>query len=155
MGYAAESAPWRDVYLTGAHELRNGVAALDATAAGSAILNEIPLDMFFAAMATRLDSERADGRDRSFNFIFADVGETHVVSLSNGVMHHRQDQAEEAADATVTLTRAFWMRLLQQEAGLMDMIGSEEFAVQGDRLALLGFFAMLEQPQADFPIVTP
>lgn len=155
LGYAAESAPWRDVYLTGAHELRNGVAALDATAAGSAILNEIPLDMFFAAMATRLDSERADGHDRSFNFIFADVGETHVVSLSNGVMHHRQDQAEEAADATVTLTRAFWMRLLQQEAGLMDMIGSEEFAVQGDRLALLGFFAMLEQPQADFPIVTP
>jgi len=155
LGYVAESAPWRDVYLTGAHELRHGVAALDATAAGSAILNEIPLDMFFAAMATRLDSERVERRNRTFNFIFSDIGETHVVRLSNGVMHHRQDAAESDADATVTLTRAFWMRLLQQEAGLMDMIGSEDFAVQGDRLALLGFFAMLEQPQAGFPIVTP
>jgi alkyl sulfatase BDS1-like metallo-beta-lactamase superfamily hydrolase len=155
LGYAAESAPWRDVYLTGAHELRNGVAALDATAAGSAILNEIPLDMFFAAMATRLDSGRAADRDRSFNFIFSDVGETHVVSLSNGVMHHRQVTSMNDADATVTLTRGFWLRLLQQEAGLMDMIGSEDFAIEGDRLALLGFFAMLEQPQADFPIVTP
>ncbi|WP_323760383.1 alkyl/aryl-sulfatase [Maricaulis sp.] len=155
LGYVAESAPWRDVYLTGAHELRNGVAALDATAAGSAILSEIPLDMFFAAMATRLDSARAEGRDRSFNFIFSDVGETHVVSLSNGVMHHRQAPSVDDADATVTLTRSFWLRLLQQEAGLVDMIGSEDFAIEGDRLALLGFFAMLEQPQAGFPIVTP
>ncbi|WP_291841977.1 alkyl sulfatase dimerization domain-containing protein [Maricaulis sp.] len=155
LGYAAESAPWRDVYLTGAYELRHGVDALDATAAGSAILQSIPLDMFFSAMATRLDGERAAQRNRVFNFVFSDVGETHVIRLSNGVMHHRQAEAVADADATVTLTRAFWLRLLQQEAGLVQMIGSDEFVVAGDRLALLGFFAMLEQPQPDFAIVTP
>ncbi|OLF71334.1 alkyl sulfatase [Maricaulis sp. W15] len=155
LGYAAESAPWRDFYLTGAFELRHGVEALDATAAGSAILQSIPLDMFFAAMATRLDGNRAARRDRVFNFVFADVGETHVIRLSNGVMHHQQAEAVADADASVTLTRAFWLRLLQQEVGLMEMIGSDQFAITGDRLALLGFFAMLEQPQPDFAIVTP
>ena len=155
LGYAAESAPWRDVYLSGAFELRHGVDAMDATAAGSAILQSIPLDMFFAAMATRLDGERAARQDRVFNFVFSDVGETHIIRLSNGVLHHRQVDIATGADATVTLTRAFWLRLLQQEAGLMDMIGSDEFVVEGDRLALLGFFAMLEQPQPNFPIVTP
>lgn len=155
LGYAAESAPWRDNYLTGAYELRHGVEALDATAAGTAMLQAIPLDLFFSAMATRLDGERAAGQDRVFNFIFSDVGETHVVSLSNGVMHHRRADPVEGADASVTLTRGFWLRLLQQQAGVMDMIGSDEFSVRGDRIALLGFFAMLEQPQPDFPIVTP
>ena len=119
------------------------------------MLQAIPLDLFFSAMATRLDGERAAGQDRVFNFIFSDVGETHVVSLSNGVMHHRRADPVEGADASVTLTRGFWLRLLQQQAGVMDMIGSDEFSVRGDRIALLGFFAMLEQPQPDFPIVTP
>ena len=155
LGYRAESAPWRDVYLTGAYELRHGVEALDATAAGSAILQSIPLDMFFAAMATRLDGEVAARQDRVFNFAFTDVDEHYVIRLSNGVMHHHDAPPVDGADASVTLTRDFWLRLLQQEAGLMEMIGSEDFAVTGDRLALLGFFAMLEQPDAGFAIVTP
>lgn len=155
LGYRAESAPWRDVYLTGAYELRHGVEALDATAAGTAILQSIPLDMFFAAMATRLDGEAAARQDRVFNFAFTDVDEHYVIRLSNGVMHHQAGPPVDAADASVTLTRAFWLRLLQQEAGLMEMIGSDEFAVSGDRLALFGFFAMLEQPDPGFAIVTP
>ncbi len=155
LGYRAESAPWRDVYLTGAFELRHGVEALDATAAGTAILQSIPLDMFFGAMATRLDGVAAARQDRVFNFAFTDVDEHFVIRLSNGVMHHHAGPPVEGADASVTLTRAFWLRLLQQDAGLMDMIGSEDFAVSGDRLALFGFFAMLEQPDPGFAIVTP
>jgi alkyl sulfatase BDS1-like metallo-beta-lactamase superfamily hydrolase len=47
------------------------------------------------------------------------------------------------------------MRLLRQEAGLLDMVASGEFAVEGDRRALYGFFALLEQPEPGFAIVTP
>ena len=154
LGYRAESAPWRDVYLSAAQELRHGVPESDAVAASEDILDAIPLDMFFAAMATRLDGPRAARTDRVFNFVFTDVGETHVIELSNGVMHHRQEAARADADATVELTRRFWMRLLRQEAGLLDMVASEDFAVTGDRRALFGFFALLEQPDPDFPIVT-
>jgi len=154
LGYRAESGPWRDVYLSAARELRHGVPEIDDVSAAEGILDAIPLDMFFAAMATRIDGPRAARADRVFNFVFTDVGETHVIELSNGVMHHRRGAAEPQADATVTLTRAFWMRLLQQDAGLLDMVASEDFAVSGDRRALFGFFALLEQPDADFPIVT-
>ena len=155
LGYRAESAPWRDVYLSAAWELRHGVDAVDATRAGSAILEAIPLDMFFSAMATRLDGPAAAEADRVFNFHFTDVDERYVVEISNGVMHHRAGPPADNADATVTLTRAFWMRLLQQEAGLFDMVASRDFAVTGDRRALLGFFALLEQPEPAFAIVTP
>lgn len=154
LGYRAESAPWRDVYLSAAQELRQGVPRIDQVPAADGILDAIPLAMFFDAMATRLDGPRAARSDRVFNFVFTDVGETHIVELSNGVMHHRRGTARADADASVELTRAFWMRLLQQEAGLLDMIASGDFAITGDRRALLGFFALLEQPDPDFPIVT-
>ena len=155
LGYQAVSGPWRDVYLSGAFELRHGITPSAGEAASAGILDAIPLDMFFSAMATRIDGPRAAAHDRVFNFVFTDVGETHVIELSNGVMHHRLADAMDDADATVRLTRAFWMRLLSREAGLLDMVGSEDFAVSGDRRALYGFFALLEQPDPDFAIVTP
>lgn len=155
MGYQAESGPWRDNYLTGAYELRHGVEAVDAESAADDILNSIPLDMFFSAMATRLDGLEAGDRDLAFNFRFTDVGEDYLIEVSNGVMRHYRGRQAEQADATVTLTRAFWMRLIGDDAGLVDMITSQDFAVEGDRTALLGFFALLQDPQTDFPIVTP
>jgi alkyl sulfatase BDS1-like metallo-beta-lactamase superfamily hydrolase len=155
MGYQAEAAPWRDVYLTGAWELRNGVQPLDVNLATEGIISSIPLDMFFSAMATRLDGPAAAGRNLRFNFIFTDVDETFVVEVSNGVMRHRIGRADEGIDASVRLTREFWMRMIAQEAGLVDMITSEDFAIDGDRAALLGFFALLQHPVTDFAIVTP
>jgi alkyl sulfatase BDS1-like metallo-beta-lactamase superfamily hydrolase len=155
MGYQAESGPWRDIYLSGAWELRHGIEDFDAIVASAEILNAIPLDLFFSAMATRLDGNRASGVSRRFNFTFRDVGETYLVEVSNGVMrHYRQSPAEEV-DASVELTRDFWFRLLQQEAGVLDMLASDEFSVTGDRVALLGFFALLERPDPNFAIVTP
>lgn len=155
LGYLAESGPWRNVYLSGAYELRHGRSARDVTAASSSILNVIPLDMFFTAMATRLDGQAAAGLDRRFVFDFTDVDETYVIEISNGVMRHYAGDTGERIDARVSVTRAFWLRLLQQEAGLFDMITSGDFAVDGDRAALLGFFALLEQPDPGFAIVTP
>jgi len=155
LAYLAESAPWRNVYLTGAWELRHGINPRDVANTSSSILNSIPLDLFFSAMATRLDGLEAGDRELRFVFDFSDVGESYVVEVSNGVMRHRAGTASEGVDARVTLTRAFWLRLLQQEAGLVDMIASDEFAVDGNRRALLGFFALLEQPEPGFPIVTP
>lgn len=155
LGYLSESAPWRNVYLTGAYELRHGIADRDVTSASDSILNSIPLDMFFTAMATRLDGPAAAGLDRRFVFDFTDTGEIFTIEISNGVMRHRAGTTDEPVDARVAVTRAFWLRLIQQEAGLFDMISSADFAIDGDRAALLGFFALLEQPEPGFEIVTP
>ena len=76
LGYQSESGPWRDVYLTGAYELRHG-------AQGSAIkiestvnmLRHMPVDRFFASMATRLNGPEADGKNTRINFLFTDAGD--------------------------------------------------------------------------------
>jgi alkyl sulfatase BDS1-like metallo-beta-lactamase superfamily hydrolase len=156
LGYQAESGPWRDVYLTGAFELRHGIqtSGLDPAAAGD-LLRHLPPDRFFASMAARVDGAKAEGKKTTLNFVFTDLGETYVLTLGNSVLHHRQAEPDPEAAATVKLTRDFLVRLATGEAGLREMIFSDDLAVEGSRLELLSFFSLLDRPDGRFPIVTP
>jgi alkyl sulfatase BDS1-like metallo-beta-lactamase superfamily hydrolase len=156
LGYQAESGPWRDVYLSGAYELRHGMSSppLDnASLAG--LLRHLPLERFFDAMATRVNGPKAEGKRTTLNFVFTDLGETHVLLLENGVLHHHKRDADPHADATVRLTRDFLLRLSTGQAGLRETIFGDALQVDGSRLALLGFFSLLDRPDGRFPIVTP
>jgi alkyl sulfatase BDS1-like metallo-beta-lactamase superfamily hydrolase len=158
LGYQAESGVWRSVYLTGAHELRHGApdaGGLDTRFAGD-ILARIPLELFFAAMATRLDGAKAAEQEPiTLNFVFTDVGETHVLNLENAVLHHWQREADPNAAATVKLTRGLFLKLGSGQVGLRDFIFSDELDVDGSRTALLSFFRLLDAPNPNFTIVTP
>ncbi|MEZ4279166.1 MAG: alkyl sulfatase dimerization domain-containing protein [Myxococcota bacterium] len=157
LGYQAESGVWRSEYLTAAAELRHGIGdpILDERAAG-ALLESIPLELFFAAMATRLDGAAAGARDPlTLNFVFTDTGESWVLQVENAVLHHWARPADPAAAATVRLTRPFFLRLITGQAGLSDLLLSGEIDVDGSRTELLGFFRLLDGVDAGFPIVTP
>ncbi len=156
LGFRAESGPWRDFYLTGAYELRNGVSmtAIDPKKSVGLLL-ATPVDRFLDSMAVRLNGPEADGKRMTFNFIFDDVGETHVIELSNAVLHHRRAEAVPGADATVRLTRDLLVQLGIGEAGLKDLVMSDELKVEGSRLKLLSFLSMIGRPNGLFPIVTP
>ena len=156
LGYRAESGPWRDVYLTGAYELRHGIqgtAMVPRRAVG--LLVNTPVERFFDSMAARLDGPEADGKRMRFNFVFTDVGETHVLELDNAVLHHRRGEPAADADATVRLTRDLLVQLGIGEAGLKDLVMSDALEVEGSRLKLLSFLSLLDKPDGRFPIVTP
>ncbi len=156
LGYQAESGPWRDIYLTGAYELRHGVqgTALDLSSA-LGLLRFVPIDLFFTSMAARLDGQRAAGKHLTINFIFTDLGESYVLELENSVLHHARRDPDPDAAATVRLTREFLLRIATQQAGLRDMLFSDDLSVEGSRLDLFSFFSLLDQPDGSFPIVTP
>lgn len=157
LGYQAESGVWRSAYLMGAKELRHGVGEpAIAQRNATAILQQIPLDLFFSAMATRLDgAQAATAEPVTINFVFTDIGETHVLNLENAVLHHWQREADPGAAATVRLTRTLFLRLLGGEAGPGDLLGSDEIEVEGSRGAILGLLTLFDEPDAAFPIVTP
>ena len=156
LGYRAESAPWRDFYLTGANELRGGVGEVPfASAAPRDIVSMLPTGLFFDALAVRLNGPKADGEDTALNFVFTDIGEVHVIEIENAVLHHRQTTARDDADATITLTRAAWNQILVDRSALPGKLLSGEIDVDGSRLEVIGFFAMLDDFEPTFPIVTP
>ena len=156
LGYQAESAPWRDVYLTGARELRHGAGASPIDpAAAAGLLRHLPLERFFEAMAVRLDGPKAAGRHLVLTFVFTDVGESFVLEVENGVLNHRRADPDPEADATLHLTRELWIRLVTRQAGLRDLVFSDELDVDGSRRRLLAFFGLFDAPRGDFAIVTP
>ena len=156
LGYRAESGPWRDVYLTGAHELRHGITGSSVDlAAALGLLRRVPLERFFESMATRIVGPEAEGRDSVINFVFTDLGETHVVHLENAVLHHRRADPDASADATIRLTHELFLRLALRQLGLREVLFSDDLDVEGSRLELLRFFTLLEAPDPEFPIVTP
>lgn len=156
LGYQQESGPWRDEYLTGASELRHGVRANALTArAASELLENVPAEQFLTAMAARLDGPRADGKTATINYVFTDLGESYVLTLENSVLHHRRADPDPKADATVKLTRPLLVKLATGQAGLRDLVFSDELQVEGSRLALVDFLRLFDRPDPAFAIVTP
>jgi alkyl sulfatase BDS1-like metallo-beta-lactamase superfamily hydrolase len=156
LGYQAESGPWRDVYLSGALELRHGVqgGGIDPKTALE-LLRHLPLERFFEAMATRLSAERADGEKLVLNLVFTDVDETWVLSVDNSVLHHQRRAPDPDAAATLRLTRDWLLRLSVGEAGLRETLLGDALEVEGSRTAVLSFFRLLDRPGDPFAIVTP
>ncbi|NND66662.1 MAG: MBL fold metallo-hydrolase [Halioglobus sp.] len=156
LGYQAESGPWRDVYLTGALELRHGPPEQGVGIARAAdMLRETPLEQFFYLMGAMLDAEKAEDEDYVIAIEFTDLGETHVLYLENAVLHHRTGAPPRPANATIRITHALFIDLLTRQAGLRDTLFSDDVSVDGSRMDLIGFFGLLDQPNEVFNIVTP
>ena len=155
LGYQAESGPWRDEYLSGAWELRHGVVRTTADpAAASGLLAAIPMPRLLDALATRLDGAKADGADTKVNLVFTDVGESYVLTLAHAVLHHAAATPAPDAVATVRLTRDLFLRLVTRQAGLRELVFSDELHVEGSRLKLLSFLLLFGRADPAFPIVT-
>ncbi|MEZ5503483.1 MAG: alkyl sulfatase dimerization domain-containing protein [Halioglobus sp.] len=156
LAYQSESGPWRDEYLTGALELRQGAPGkgLGIANAGD-LIKETPVDQFFELMAVMLNGPKADGKTFTLNIEFTDLNEVHVLELENAVLHHRSGQPAPRADATVRITHPLFVKMLTGSAGIRDIIFSDEISVEGDKLDLLKFFALLDRPNETFNIVTP
>ena len=156
LGYQAESGPWRDEYLTGAYELRNGSPSekLSLQEAKN-LIAETPLPLFFTSMAAMLNGPRADGKHLLINFNFTDLKENHVLEVENAVLHHRIAPPVANADATLNLTKPLFLQLVTGSAGLKDTLFSDDLNIEGSRLSLLEFFKLLDKPQGNFNIIEP
>ncbi|MDG2051532.1 MAG: alkyl sulfatase dimerization domain-containing protein [Myxococcota bacterium] len=157
LGYQAESGPWRDVYLSGAYELRHGPHQGGSNLQDAIeLLREVPLDQIFDTLATRLNAGDAADSDTVIQFEFTDLGETHLLWVENAVLHHRLIEGPlENTDATVHLTHEFLLGLLTQQIGLKEALFADDLSIEGSRMALLSFFSMLDSPDEGFHIVTP
>lgn len=156
LGYQSESGPWRDVYLSGAFELRHGAPDKGPNLASAMeMLRQAPLPRFFDAMAGRLDGAAAAGKDYKVKLVFSDLQQIYLLSIENSVLHHRPATADEAADATLELTHEIFLRMTTGTAGLSDTLMSDDLKVSGSRLDLIRFFSLIERPEGRFNIVTP
>jgi alkyl sulfatase BDS1-like metallo-beta-lactamase superfamily hydrolase len=156
MGYQAESATWRNAFLYAAQELRHGVFAMPPRAIGVDTLAGLSTDVFFDALAIRLDPARAAGRGFSLNWRFTDRGETLVQTLQHCTLTHRMGEWSAKAAASVTTGRATLDAIVAQKTKVAEALATGALKIEGDGSCVALLFGMLDQPSGMmFDIVTP
>ena len=156
LGYQAESAPWRDVYLSAAYELRHGAPEKGiAVAIMEGVLLKTPVENFFDSMAVSLNGPQAEGKQIAIKITFTDLQESHLLSINNSVMRHQKVGIDTPADATLNLTQPLLVDIITGKAGLKALLFGDDLSVEGSQLDLIEFFSLLDRPDGSFSIVTP
>jgi alkyl sulfatase BDS1-like metallo-beta-lactamase superfamily hydrolase len=154
MGYSAESATWRNAYLSGAQELRNGPPSKGMSKAGAIdLLLQTPMERFLEAMAASLDGPAAEGKNYRINVTLSDQKESYALWIDNAVLHFKRGQHPEA-NATLTLTKSLFVKIIAGSAGIQDTLLSDDLKVSGSKVDLVRFFSLIEKAPGTFGIVS-
>ncbi|SCU75936.1 Glucose-methanol-choline oxidoreductase:Beta-lactamase-like:FAD dependent oxidoreductase:GMC oxidoreductase [Cupriavidus necator] len=154
LGYQAENSLWRNMYLMGAMELRNGTRPVAGRGTADLVRAMEPA-MFFDYMAVRLDSDKAQGHDMTLNWVFTDLGKPFALTLRNGVLTYREGSRHARADATVTMSKATLDRINLRQLDLQTALREGEVKVDGNAQKLMELMGMLVTFDPAFSIVTP
>ena len=177
LAYGSENGTWRNFYLTGAHELRNGIDTSAPSVVSSSLVAALTVEQLLDTIAIRIDGPMAWDERFIIDWFFTDLGQTHRSSLANGVFTHRivgndpsgrigsvpfgderigigatgktsNGHGGPEADLTLTLTRA-------QMVGVLFGGGLGGIGTEGDLGVITRLLAVVEAPDRSFPIVTP
>lgn len=155
MGYVTEAATWRNFYLTGALELRQGPPTQGVTAEVLLdMLQHTPIERFLEAMSASLNAGRAGDTKLKINLNFSDLNQNYVLQLEHGVLHHKRADRAADANATLTLTKAFFLQMSTGQAGAKDLLLSSQTKIDGSTIDLGRFFSFIDKAPGTFPIVT-
>ena len=149
LGYGAENGTWRNFYLQGAHELRQGVQAAALSSARSPeMAGALDVGQLFDSVAIRVNGRRAWDEHLAVDWVFTDLHDTYRITLSNGALIQDLNPTGGAVDLTVTLTKPELLRWLRGG-------NPDDLQTTGDRSVLRRLLGVLDRARTDFPIVTP
>ncbi|KXV03371.1 hypothetical protein CR51_17850 [Caballeronia megalochromosomata] len=156
LGYQAESAPWRNFYLTGAMELRKGIQKVPAPQPQSPdTIRAMPLDMFLDFLGIRLNGERAAGKTVAFNLTLTDTKEQVALGVENSAIHYSKGKISDTADASITMTREDLNNIMLGTTNMQKLVMSGGAKVEGNSQQLGEFLTWLDTFEFYFNIVTP
>lgn len=156
LGYQSESGPWRNFYLSGALELRNGVQKKGTPSTASPdTIRAMSLDLFFDYLGIKLNAEKAANTTLTLNFVFPDIHEKYVVELNNGCLHHIQGYQSEKADATITMNKETLNEIILKQKTIESAKIDHQLKVEGDPEALKKLLSLMDSFDFWFNIVTP
>jgi alkyl sulfatase BDS1-like metallo-beta-lactamase superfamily hydrolase len=156
LGYQSESAVWRNIYLVGAKELRDGrPPARGARVASADVARALSIEQLWDAMGARVDGPRAWGAEIVVAWEFTDVGESWTVTLANGALTAARGVQAGVAQASVTLTRAAFDAIVLKEGDPGALFASGEITLAGDGAKLGELLGLLDEGDSAFAVVTP
>ena len=72
----------------------------------------------------------------------------------NAVLHHKKGAPAADANATLTLTKDIFIKMMAGMAGAKDMLFNDDVKVSGSKVDLVRFFTLIDKASGTFAIVT-
>ena len=143
LGYQSESATWRNAYLTGAQEMRQGAPEFPLLGTRN-LVNAMEADHIFDVLGVRFDPNRFARGSATINWTLVDLAEDHILGVRNAAIHHTPGRHDPDADATITLARSVILGLFEDEGGFDAALASGTLEVDGDLDAVRELFGAFD-----------
>ncbi|HDZ1054824.1 TPA: MBL fold metallo-hydrolase [Klebsiella pneumoniae] len=156
LGYQAEAGTWRNFYLTGAQELRNGVQKLPTpnTASPDTVRAMTP-EMFFDYLGVHLNGEKAGAAKAVLNIDLGKDGGKYKLELENGVLNHTANAVADNADASISLSRDTLNKIILKQETLKQAEAQGKVKISGNGAKLDEMLSYMDTFAFWFNIVTP
>ena len=137
LAYQSEAATWRNAYLMGARELREG------TPSGGQIVfqdmsHAMQMNHLIDIFGVRFDPEAFTSGPLTINLHLTDLGEDHVLGVGRSAVYHTAHAVDDDAIATLHLDRATFSAAMH---GSVDALDRAE--IMGDHATVRELFASL------------
>ena len=152
LGYQAESGPWRNVYLSGALELRDGNQSETAKSAAGGMDSRLAMtaEMVLDLIRISTDSAAAEGDDLRMNLMISDTGERFYLKRISGVVLVYRDVQDPEAECTLTCSK---LQLLGLTLGRKEVLPTLRMA--GDQTAAVRLIQYITPFPRTFHIIEP
>ena len=152
-GYQAESAIWRNQFLTGAKELRQGVQSRPSSSQNADMIAAVSTQELLDSVSTRFDPVKLGGRTMGINLVMPERQETAGIEMTQTTMIGRMKPVAQPV-VTITGPRRALLGLLFMKIPLaqLEMMGVK---VEGDRAAAEAWLGAIDPIPGGFKIVEP
>ncbi|EAC3775831.1 MBL fold metallo-hydrolase [Listeria monocytogenes] len=155
LGYQAESASWRNVYLTSAEELRNSLPKKVISTLTLDVIESMPFELILDYMGIRLNGKKAIDKRISMNWKLVDVNERYHLLVNNSVLTYRDEEEDYNADVTLTTTREIFNQVFAGDITFKDLLDDPKTHFEGSTQKFQDFASLLDEFNPIFNIVTP
>lgn len=156
LGYAAESATWRNAYLFGAQELRQGMPKTPARPPmPRETLAALRTGQLWDVLGIRLNGPKAEGKRIVLNWRFTDTGETYILNLENCALTYVAGTQAAEADAGFTLARSTLDEVIAKQTTFPDAVAAGKIEFTGNPMKLGELMALMDEFPRMFEIVEP
>jgi len=154
LGYAAESATWRNAYLFGAQELRQGMPKVPARLPmPRETLAALRTEQLWDVLGVRLNGPKAEGKHIVLNWSFTDTGESFVLTLENCALTYAEGALAASADASFTLDRGTLDEVIAKATSFPEAVAAGKIKVSGNPMRLAELMALMDEFPRMFEIV--
>jgi alkyl sulfatase BDS1-like metallo-beta-lactamase superfamily hydrolase len=155
LGYQSENATWRNEYLMGAYELRNGIPTVPGTDVASPdTLKAMPLDMYLDYLGIRLNGNKAQGKKILINLNITDTQEKYALILQDSVLLYTPQKQMANADTTIILSRDTFNNLMLKKKSMEKGIADGSIKVNGNKAKIAELMGMFDDFPPMFNIIT-